>query len=702
MTKRPRTLGLLAFLSALFLCTSAAAAVEAQDDFNRGVEFLRRNRKQEALVEFQKVLASDLSHEEAYQLWKDTDKEIWLELLVEGGEFELVAKHLMGLSRQGSLERRPDADAIKGHIRTILGDDVIERRRAVRTLAAEHGEYAVPYLLTHLANQDDDDPRIKSMHSLTEMDTDVVLPLIEALQSEDDFLRRNVALTLGRIGDPRAAGPLTWLASADSDPGVQAAAREGAERCGSSGDAVAHFLRDGDDYHHRRPNVLRPSEYSDVVWNWTDGALADTSVQRMLYNDELAKKAYYRALAVNPSSLDARAGIARAYVDAQAKLEAAAAGGLDVQDLSDRLATATVAINAAGVDALDLGLRWAVSDGDSSTGVVLCRALARLAQAPTPGLVASLRGEDGAMRAEAATAMGQIAYHARGPASSEAVAEMGRSAAREVLQIAAIIDADMDRAQAMGTTLASANILVNIWDTGATGLAMLHRVPGIDLILVADSLPDMTTAQVLDEVRRSDRYSETPILLLTADADSAADIYGDKIAGTAGSPADLGQVNVLLEGGLDSDRAQANALAEKAARALWRLADAGHTDLGQAVDALAGALATRPDPVVVPAMRALSSAGNASHVAALIAVLVDEARSEPARIAAARGVSGIVARDPGAVNSEQASAVHGVLTSDAPLGVREAASRAIGRMPLDPTDRASVLRSVRVDASADS
>ena len=84
------------------------------------------------------------------------------------------------------------------------------------------------YALYGLGDANNDEKRVKYMHALTEMSTDVVLPLVAALATDDTYLRRNIALTLGHIGDPRAAAALTRTADVDSDAGVQEAARAAA------------------------------------------------------------------------------------------------------------------------------------------------------------------------------------------------------------------------------------------------------------------------------------------------------------------------------------------------------------------------------------------------------------------------------------------------------------------------------------------
>ncbi|MBM3947228.1 MAG: HEAT repeat domain-containing protein, partial [SAR202 cluster bacterium] len=70
-------------------------------------------------------------------------------------------------------------------------------------------------------------------------------PLVETLALGDGSERRLAALTLGRLEDARAAGPLCH-ALADDDPAVRAAAMEALYRLGARAlHALSRSLRTG-------------------------------------------------------------------------------------------------------------------------------------------------------------------------------------------------------------------------------------------------------------------------------------------------------------------------------------------------------------------------------------------------------------------------------------------------------------------------
>ncbi len=682
------------------LSVSALAAPLAQDvaqDFAEGKAAFEQGRLEDALAAFQRVLGADPSNEVAYELWKDTDQDLWLRLLVEGGEYQLIAQRMMERARLARSERQNDEAAIRELVGTLRNsDDVRERRTAIDTLAASHGEYAVPVMLPALADVANQDWRVIAIQALSEMGPSVVLPLIEALSTDDAFLARNVAYTLGYIGDPRAAGPLAALAQNSSDGMVVAAAEESAAKCGSTGNALQQLLRDGEDYHYRRATVLKPSDYSAVVWTWDGRELQANSVPRVLYNNELSKKAYYRALSVAPGSLDARAGVARAALDIEAKLDALAKAGEDVSELQAKAQEGGLAVALAGADALDKALQWSVLNDDVSSGARLAAALSDLAEGPTEGLRQALQATDGSVRGEAAVALAHLALRSATAPSAGVLDSLAQNAGREVVRVVALVDGNSERARALTDTLSAMGVMVNHRASGASGLEMLRRIPGVDVILVGDQLGGLTFDAVLADIAGNATTAEVPTFLLTGD-DGLAEAYSDRIAGVVPGAEDLSALDEVFETALEGDRAEANGLASRSAAALGQLSLAG-VNISGAGSALASILqGIRPDEVVVPALSALEAGGGADQVAAVLALVEDDSRSDEARAAAASALGGILGRGataPGAVES-----LLQLAGSDAPLAVRSAAAVAIGRAGVTAEERAEILQRSAVTVS---
>jgi HEAT repeat protein len=697
MMSMRRPLACVAILAALSVTSFAQ---DLQGTFEEGVELLKRGNDAEALRKFQQCLAMDPSNEEAWELFQSTESQVWLDLLGEGGDYARVAARLMEIGKVGRKERQNDEEAIRALIGQLGTDDVVARMKAIHTLAADHGEYAVPQLLYALADPDADDRRVIHMQALTKMGGDVVMPLVAALDSSDAYLRRNVCLVLGYIGDPRGGAFLAATAASDADEGVRNAAAEAAAKCGASGNAVAGLLELGNAWHHSDPSVLMPHQVSDVTWSWDGTRLVPTEVPRSLHNEELAKRAFYAALRLNPASNEALAGVARAVTSEQGDLAARAARGEDVAEWQERLAADQLAVQVAGAKALDLALMWALENGDDVAATGLCRALGGSATGPTAGLQRALETRSsGAIRGEAAVALGSIAFHTGRAASGPVVDALAEAAARDVLQLVAIIDGDDARRNTLRDAIAAEGVSVHAWGTGARGLVALRQVPGVDVVLIAESLPDLTFSQVAGEVREHPGLAETPILVLAEDGEAAMELWGEVAAGAVSSRDDLPKVTEALAGHMNRDREEANRLAGDAASVLMSLASAGHTNLGDAPSTLAGILAAKPDSVTVPAMGALGSAGGVGQVPALASVLGDGERSDEARAAAAQALAGIFARSPQGADETTLQVLGDVARSEASFDVRRAAATALGRLDLAPGVRAGLVEGVRANVA---
>jgi CheY-like chemotaxis protein len=690
-----RTLGLCLTLFAL-QAPAWARVDEPQDSLNTAIEMLERGRKEEALKAIQKLNATQLDQKAAYELWKSKEVVIWRDLLVEGGEFELAAKRIIELATAERMVRKNDKDAIQALVKeATTNPDAIERRRAVRALSSDHGEYAVPYLVVFLGESGGDDRGLLAMYALGQMDREVVVPLTESLKSDNAVLRRNVAMVLGNIGDARGAASLQWLATSDPDETVRKAAADSLIKMQAQGDPLSNFLAAGDAYYKGYDTALRLGQAGDVVWDWRENRLVGTPIPNSLYPSEMSKRQYFNALQVDPSSTAALAGLARAYVEMQTKIDGMVAAGKDPGDVwKSKAGEALTAINASGVDALDLALEWSVENSDGSTGAAVAQRLAPLARGSTQGLRAGLRSTDGAIRSESAVALGQIAARTRTPAGTDAVNTLAEAAARESLRIAAVIDGNAQSAEAVRAALEAKGAFATTWNSGLRALAALRRSGAVDVVIVADSLPDTTTSKIIDEIRADERMANTAVIVLSKEGDRMKELYADRIQGTMTGAEDVAAVDAALAKEMSGDRARAEDLAVRSSIALSQLAHQGLDDMTSALAGLTFA-AGRADKVALPAMDALGLSGGPNEAGALVAILANDKRSDEARAAAGRALASLLGRHPNAIDAAGIAKVQEVIASQAAMPVREAAAQVVGSLTLTPAERAEIVRKLR-------
>jgi hypothetical protein len=182
-------------------------------------------------------------------------------------------------------------------------------------------------------------------------------------------------------------------------------------------------------------------------------------------------------------------------------------------------------------------------------------------------------------------------------------------------------------------------------------------------------------------------------MILAQNGESATELYGDSTSGIL-SDGDFSGVADALSDSLGRDRDRANDLSHRASTALASLAASG-VDVSVALPGLIASLANRPDAVAIPALAAIGASGGQGAAAKAASLSADATRSDEAREAAAMACAAMFTR--GVSGDGALDALHGVVTSDAALNVRGAAAAALGRLDLDASMRAELLRLVRVN-----
>jgi tetratricopeptide (TPR) repeat protein len=293
-----------------------AGPVKAQDEieglFVKAKELWQRGRTQEAVDALKQLLAKDPSQEQAYDLLRKAEYQVFLEMLTAGGDAELVAKRLLELAHLGEQAKIQDEAAIKGLVeQAIHGQDLGVRTKAVRMIVAQHGEYAVPFLYPFLGSNDTDE-RVHAILALSELSTDSVLPLVQVLKSDDHRVRYNASRVLQKIGDVRAVGGLASLSMHATNDAVKVAAADAAAVLAAKAGMTAEDLSPANShlvlaklYYGKDSSVIKNYLSGYTLWSWKDGKLAHRQVPKILYNLELAEQACFDALA-EPSRMTRR------------------------------------------------------------------------------------------------------------------------------------------------------------------------------------------------------------------------------------------------------------------------------------------------------------------------------------------------------------------------------------------------------------
>lgn len=708
MRGMPRFQGLAALallaLTSGPLCTAAVAAQDAdvQEAFNRGVAALQRGDDEGALAAFEEVLALDPTNEDAYELWRTTENndQLWLEMMTQGGQMELVAKRLLELAevRRGELSR--DMDEINAKVGGLGRANGVERRRLVAELVSQHGEFAVVPMLKQLGEQGNTETRVAFMVSLADMGPVAVPPLLAALRTPNPFQRRNIAFTLGNLGDRRAIGDLALLAQSDPDEGVREAAANSLQRIGAGAASAAEALCGlGEAYLSGQPQVADPVLRSPVVWNWSGNRLQSSDVPSAVYNEEMAKRFFYRALIADPDSERAMAGLVRGSVQAMSNLEAAAEQGASVDGALENARDGLLPAYVAGSAAVDRAIVDALAAQDASTAAALLSFSVGVLQGPSDGITRGLASRSLTVRDEAAVAAAHAALASGSNLPEGALGALGDAAAREIQRTVLIMDGDEARRDGVRSVLEDRGHVVASAMGGTSGLVMFNRLPAVDAVLLADGFTDLTTFQVLQQLREV-AGDDLPVFVLSADADRADELFGDWSNGVVTSGEDLGQLDEALEGDFAGARGRAQDLAGRASAALNALA-AGGRNVGPVADQLLVAGLNQGDAIAVPALGALKASAAPRHVQGLVRVATDAGRSDEVRIAAAGALAGACGRHSIADTAEDgaSTALSAALADAEAPALRAALARALGAFGLDSIKRQRALGTFRVTVS---
>ena len=701
-----RVLGKSLFGIAVALSAAGTAAAQADVIFAEGVKAYRLGRYDEANSKFEQVLAEDLSHQQALNLFIDTERAVWDTFLNDEDErFNKMAKALLNRATVARKERSRDDDRIAELVaEATSGDaDFSARQQAAFSLAADHGEFAVPALVQALSNADDEKGQIYAILALQKIGRPATLPLLEALDG-DEQTRGNVVAVLSHLKDERSRASLTVLASRDPSDAVREQATKALQYMGAAveADPAALFVNDARDY---LVNSGRGADLSDVVWSYEDGALVSRDVPASLYSFELAKKAALRALRLDPTSSDAKTAMARAYLGQGAAITESLAANPDDEALApmaDRVPQLEMMAAASGLPIMRRAVADSIDDGMIPTAVAGIEMLgsledrADLMQSP---LIDALDNNNSRISYAAALAVTEASAGGPVPAADRVVANLSEAVTERKIRLVKVIDPDPITQRAVEEAAFTKGIQKSVSDSAASAINDLSRFPNVDVVVLNSELADDVPDTVIGMIRKNDRLANCKILVLSNDPDGAGDRFGDRIDGTIQAPASGDNLRQAVEAALadepDAVVARADRVAVSASEALQSLA-ANQVDVTGALANLSAQLdADRSDEVTIPAAAALGAGGSADQLGALLQVLQNDGASVDLKVACANAAGAILGRS-GEASAEVFEQLLGVATSEADIALRQAASRALGKASLSPEMHLQLLEALQI------
>ncbi len=681
-------------------------AQDATESFHDAITLIRKNQVDEGLSALRELVDAGVTSDEAFEIWKATDPAIFQMLVLEGGDYEKIARTLLHLAKSGRAEMSRDQDKIAELVQQAVSNDFEARNDARRALAADHGEFAVPALLEVLGDKDESERSDRAMVAVLEIGHAAVMPLIQALHSDNDVLRRNAAAALVNIGDNRAAAPLAVLAANDGSDPVRYISQVGLKNMnvGAGTDASELMANDAEAWLN---DGVRDGDYSQVVWSWTENGLKATDVPAPLYSLELAKQRAESALVLNPE--DQRAGelLARSYLAQVAAIEEGLKVNPDdpqLQELGERVGQLRLVAMSLGKDRMRSAVAAAVDANQSSVVEAAMGVLGEIdpdvASMESP-VVELLDSEDSHTRYAAALALTDKLDTADTAVLNKVVGVLADAVEEEAVRAVLVVDANPLTQRAAREASATRGVRIAEASTGKQAVADFYNFPAYDVVVVSEELSDTLPQDVIALVRQRSKDAKIVLLATSEDAEDRFEGKVDAILRPEGQLTKdelIAQVNDVVDE-LSADRASATDIAVAAGHALQGLGNAG-IDTAPAADSLANQL-NRDDAVAIPAAVALSTAGGAKHIDALVRVLANEGSSLELRTASAEGLGGIFSRtdaiNPDTFNTLLAIAKDG--SKD--LELRQAVVTALGKGKLAPGLRAQLAAALSLIAGTE-
>ncbi len=705
---------LAACLALLAPFAPAQEAGKVKELYDGGMGALEKGDYDGALGKFKALFQEDPTQSMVLDLIRSTETKQFLKMLEKGGEFELVAKRLLEAGHTGMVERSQDKERIEPLVETAIKDPDLEKRRAAsRAIMANHGAYAVPYLVRYLGSNDTDE-RVRAIFVLEDMGIEAVLPLVETLASPDAQVRQTAIAALKKLLDPRAYPILEWIAASKDQPESVRRAADNALK--AFGTAVGNpditpeeaFLKAAEMYYTRAPEVLRDLGTNYSLWKWEEGKLTFKDVPAFMYHLRLAEKACTMAMESNPKSANARSMLALVYAAEQVALMNSPQAFLDSpagKEEMARLAMADAAIRSAGVPTLLKALALALKHDDAPVAIAIIRTLPTFAGAVPVGgdspLVAALASPDRAVQANAALALIRLAPQKPFPRCEMVVALAADAVSLASVRQVLVIEADTKTAVQLQTELNAAGMHAVVSRSGADGIQRTKEA-AYDCVLVSAGLKDLMAQQVVHEIRRDYRTKAVPVLLVCPEAAMEAQkaAFGGAVAGFVSLPASANvyvpQVKAAASTSPLDDRARALAMSEDACGVLAEAMASPCFDFSRAQMALVGTLApesNKPDSLRLKALDALKRWGGAPSLPGLLDAVANSTLSEGVRAGSA-GVVGAIIR--GKAPTQKAWEVLMGCMGDPSVAVRTACAGALGGANLTEEQKMQLLARARL------
>jgi hypothetical protein len=362
-------------LGVLFLSTSLFAAT-VQEDWNNFLHYTAIGKFDLAKSYGEQIIAGQPDPTVLLELAENNAQgyRLLLKMHADSDELREVSGKILDLVEQGRYIRRTDPKIIVQEIKRL--STTIRGRIAAEYRLKNAGEYAIPYMLSALADESRKNEFSYITEALPKIGRSAIRPLVASLQMEDAAVKIEVIRALGKIGYFEPLPYLKLIVETDASDSVKRQAVNAIEQIDREAlkiPAAELFFSLAENYYNNDDAVSASAEYDFAnVWFW------DTEKQSLIRY--AVNKGYFDELMAMRNcewALKAEAGIGKAIgLWIAAFFRAESLGEPMPEYFDEGHADAMTYATTAGAEYLHRALERALNDEDAYVALGVVEALA--------------------------------------------------------------------------------------------------------------------------------------------------------------------------------------------------------------------------------------------------------------------------------------------------------------------------------------
>ncbi len=386
------------------------------------------------------------------------------------------------------------------------------------------GEIVVPPILKRLSNSEDPAMNDELAFALTQLGPPIVKPLIAALRSPTEKIRKVAADVLGDIGDPSATLFLWNPAFSKNQPqSVQRAARLALAKILKKNprniqelnphnaqkeliDAALHLYQTHEDKAEKQE-----------IWTWN--TKEQTIVKKELPTQEInlieGLRLAKEALEMSPDRQD----VQTLYLAMALAMEAYHAGWNN--PLPEGQGTAFNLALLSGPKAVSRVLALAMKQGHTPSAIAALKALGQIGSRALlyeqldkhSSVIAALNYPDRRVQFAAATTIMQLDPVESFPGATRVISILSRALLGEGTQAAIVVDSSIPRAQSMAGVFHELGYLTQPVQTGMAGFKAATERMDVEFIALQYNIMRWGLSQTIANLRADSRTANIPILI---------------------------------------------------------------------------------------------------------------------------------------------------------------------------------------------